>query len=383
MSAQANAAPFAARTVGIAVAVVVVGFLSYLLLSAYAADFRPVRNGGAHALSPAAVGFSGTAELIRLTQGKVELIRRESGLRDEGLLILTVAPDTTPAQVKTILDARTDLSTLIVLPKWRVRQLQGYPAWVEAQGMWPGMFALRPLKGIVEASLSEGPEGEQRSIYGKYLRTIESTPQGRPLLVQIGDTPHYILADPDILNNQGLKTRSGAERAMAVLERLSVADHPTAFDLTLMGFGSNPNLLKLAFDPPFLPLTLCLLFASLLAGLHALRRFGPTAQEGRKVAFGKRAIAENGAALLRLARRRHLTGARYAMLTREAVATASGAPVNLTGEALDNYLDRLTRDGGEPFTSLAAAAENAPDTRRLHAAARALYLWRRTVTREH
>ena len=382
MSAQSNAAPFAARTVGIAVVVVIVGFLSYLLLSAYAADFRPVRNGGAHALSPAAVGFSGTAELIRLTQGKVGLIRREGGLHSEGLLILTVAPDTSVTAVKKILDSRPNFSTLIVLPKWRVRQFKGYPAWVEAEGMWPGMFALRPLEGSVQAGLSEGPEGEQRSIYGKNLRTIESTPQGRPLLVQIGDSPHYILADPDLLNNQGLKTRSGAERAMAIIDQLSVPDHDTAFDLTLMGFGSNPNLLKLMFDPPFLPLTLCLLFASLLAGLHALRRFGPTAQEGRKVAFGKRAIAENGAALLRLARRRHLTGARYATLTREAVAAASGAPAGLTGEALDKYLDRLTRDG-ERFTDLAARAENAPDTRRLLTAARALHIWRRTVTREH
>ena len=108
----------------------------------------------------------------------------------------------------------------------------------------------------------------------------------------------------------------------------------------------------------------------------------PPAHEGRKVAFGKRALADNGAALLRLAKRRHRTGGRYAMLTREAVAKASGAPPGLTGEALDLYLDKLTREG-EPFTSIAARAEDAPDTRRLLKAARDLYHWRRTVTREH
>jgi hypothetical protein len=382
MSGQSNAAPFAVRTIVIAVAVVVVGFISFLLLSAYAPDFRPARNGGAHALSPAAVGFSGVAELIRMTRGNVALVRHERGLHDEGLLILTVAPETSAAKVKAILDSRSEQLTLIILSKWRVNRLRDHPGWVGAVGMWPGFVAMQPLRGIAEGELSGGTGGELRSIHGTGLETIEATAGGQPLLVRIADTPHYILADPDVLNNQGLKTRSGAERAMAMLDKISLQNRDIAFDVTLMGFGTSPNLLKLAFDPPFLPLTLCLLFAALLAGLHALRRFGPTAHEERKVAFGKRGIAENGAALLRLARRRHLTGGRYAMLTREAVATASGAPAGLTGEALDRYLDRLTREG-EPFTSLAARAEDAPDTRRLLAAARALHFWRRTVTREH
>jgi hypothetical protein len=382
MSAQSNATPFTVRAIVIALVVVVVGFLSYLLLSAYAPDFRSTSDGGAHALSPAAVGFSGSAELIRLTHGNVGLVRQERGLNDVGLLILTVTPTTPAERVKAILAERDSLATLIILPKWTVQRLLANPAWVRALSAMPPEYAMRPLDGIVEANLSEGPDGELRSIHGKDLRTIDTTPDGRPLLVQIGDTPHYILADPDVLNNQALKTRSGAERAMAMLDDLEVDGHQTSFDLTLLGFGPNPNLLKLAFNPPFLPLTLCLLFAALLAGLHTVRRFGPPALEGRKVAFGKRAIAENGAALLRLAKRRHLTGARYAALTRDAVAAASGAPAGLTGEALDKYLDRLTREG-EPFTQIAARAENATDTRRLLIAARALHHWRRTVTREH
>lgn len=382
MSAAFDAVPFAARTIAIALAVVVVGFIAYVVLSAYAADFRPVRNGGAHALSTSAVGFSGTAEMVRLTRGSVGLIRSEAKLGDDGLLILTPSPGTSATRIKTILEQRAGQLTLVILPKWRVQQLAGHPAWVRAIGAWPAPIALRPLEGIVEARLSDGPEGELRSIEGKGLRPIETTPDGRPLLVELEEPAHFILADPDVLSNLALKTRSGAERAMAILDRISMEDSETAFDLTLMGFGTNPNLLKLAFEPPFLPLTLCLLFAALLAGLHALRRFGPTAREGRKVAFGKRAIAENAAAMLRLARRRHRTGGRYAMLTREAVATASGAPPGLSGEALDRYLDKLTREG-EAFTSLAARAEDAPDARRLLIAARALHHWRRTVTREH
>ncbi|MBL7325242.1 hypothetical protein INQ16_26855, partial [Escherichia coli] len=135
------------------------------------------------------------------------------------------------------------------------------------------------------------------------------------------DQPTLIVADPDLLDNQGLKTLAGAERAMQLLDWGDDGQRGIAVDLTLHGFGSNPNLLKLAFEPPFLPLTLCLLVAALLAGWHALLRFGPALPEARGVAFGKRAIAENGAALLRLAGRRHRTGDRYAALIRDAAAS--------------------------------------------------------------
>lgn len=382
MSAAGNRAPFAARTVLIVVAVAVVGFVSFLLLSAYAPDFRPTRNGGTHALSTSAVGFAGTAELIRMTHGNVGLIRDQKGLDDLGLVVLTPGPETSPDSVKQILAQRDGLMTLIVLPKWIAGPLRGNPAWVAAAGMLPGDFAKAPLEGTAEATLSEGSPANLRVIKGPKLNNDTGAPDGGPFLAELGDSGTYILADPDVINNHGLATREGAERAMAIIDWLTPPDHGVSFDLTLMGFGRNPNLIKLAFEPPFLPLTLCILLAAALAGLHAARRFGPAAHEERAVAFGKRALAENGAALFRLARRRHRTGGRYAQLTRDAVAAATGAPAGLTGEALDRYLDRLDRTG-EPFTAIAARAAEAPDTRRLLAAARDLYLWRRTVTREH
>ena len=168
---------------------------------------------------------------------------------------------------------------------------------------------------------------------------------------------------------------------MDILDEIG-AGGGVAFDLTLHGFGRNPNLLKLAFEAPFLPLTLCVLVAALVAGWHAMLRFGPAAHPQRGVAFGKRALADNGAALLRLARRRHRTGARYAALVRETAAASTGAPAGLSGDALDRYLDRLD-PAAEPFSHIAARAADAPDTRRLLDAARDLYQWKRTVTREH
>ena len=382
MSASNRTAPFSFIAVIAVVVVAAVGFISMMFLGAYAPDYRQTRDGGGHAYSTSAIGFAGVAELVRMTRGDHWLIRREGELGRSGLVVLTPNQRNSAEEIKTILDRRRGRPTLIVMPKWIVSKLKINPAWVRAEGMLPAFYLKAMLDGIAEAEFSQPEQGELRTIHGKGFNTLETAPDGQPLLVGIEGTETYILADPDVLDNKGVATRSGAERAMTMLERMVPPNQPIGFDVTLSGLASNPNLLKLAFEPPFLPLTLCLLFAALLAGLHAMRRFGPAAHEERAVAYGKRALAENGAALLRLARRRHRTGGRYATLTRDAVATASGAPSSLTGEALDRYLDKLAHDG-EPYSQLAERADDAPDTRRLLAAARDLYQWRRTVTREH
>jgi hypothetical protein len=383
MSASNRSAPFGVIAIVAIVVVAAVGFISMMVLSAYAPDYRPTRNGGGHAFSTSAVGFVGLTELVRMTRGDHWLIRGDIELSRDGLVVLTPTLQNSPQEIKAILDRRPGRPTLIVMPKWSVVKLNENPAWVRERGKIPGMWLHEMLDGIADVEFSDPDGRELRSIHGKDLDIIETTPEGQPLLVQVGeDSEIYILADPDVMNNKGIALRSGAERAMEMLNKLALPGKPIGFDVTLPGLGNNPNLLKLAFEPPFLPLTLCLLFAALLAGLHAIRRFGPAAREERVVAYGKRALAENGAALLRLARRRHRTGGRYAALTRDAVAQASGAPPSLSGEALDRYLDKLSKEG-EPYSQIAARAAAASDTRRLLAAVRDLYHWRRTVTREH
>ena len=382
MSASNRSAPFSVIAIVAVVVVAAVGFISMMVISAYAPDYKQVRNGGGHAFSTSAVGFVGITELVRMTRGDHWLIRGDIELSRHGLVVLTPSLQNGPAEIKAIVDRRPNTATLIVMPKWQVARLSSNPAWVRESGVLPGIWLHQMLDGIADVEFSDPEAGELRSIHGKDLEIIETTPEGQPLLVRVGEGLTYILADPDVLNNKGIALRSGSERAMAMLNKIAMEGAPIGFDVTLSGLGNNPNLLKLAFEPPFLPLTLCLLFAAVLAGLHAIRRFGPAAREERAVAYGKRALAENGAALLRLAKRRHRTGGRYAALTKEAVAQASGAPPSLTGEALDRYLDKLSKEG-ERYSEIAGRADTAPDTRRLLAAARDLYHWRRTVTREH
>lgn len=382
MSAAASSKPvFATRTILTLVTLAIVGFLSFLMLFAYADDLRPARGDGTHALSTSAVGFAGIVELVKEVRGDVRLIRREADFDTEALLVLTPGAGTDPAAVKRILDRREGLPTLVILPKWITMPLQDKPNWVSTLGMLSADEAKQPLSGAIELNI-DTPRRGFRTASGSGLEPAYEGPDGEPLIVSAAGEWPVIAADPDLFDNQGLRSLEAARRAMQIFEALDTGEQGIAFDLTLHGFGRNPNLLKLAFEAPFLPLTLCVLVAALLAGWHAMLRFGPAALPHRGLAFGKRALADNGAALLRLARRRHRTGERYASLVRETAAAGTGAPPGLHGDALDRYLDRLD-PSGEPFSRIAARAADAPDTRRLLDAARALYHWKRIVTREH
>jgi len=381
MSSEDTATPFTLRTALVLVLLGVVGFVAFLLLTAYADDLQPAQRPGNHALATSAVGFAGAADLVRRVHGSVKMVRRDSDLDTSDILVVTLEPTTSPDMVKRIIDRRASQPTILVLPKWLTMPRPDKPAWVRSFGRLPPREASRQIAQVTEAQVQENAEG-LRTISGQALEPVIGDGHGGTLVATLKSQPTLIVADPDLLDNQGLKTLAGAEPAMQLLDWFDDGDRGIAFDLTLHGFGSNPNLLKLAFEPPFLPLTLCLLIAALLAGWHALMRFGPALPESRGIAFGKRRSPENGAALLRLAGRRHRTGDRYAALIRDAAAGATAAPANLPPDALDNYLDRLDKQG-EPFTALASRAGHAQDTRALLVAARALYQWKRTVTREH
>lgn len=399
MSADPGASPFSVKTMLWVAAAGITAFAALLLLSAYAPDLRNGRNGGAHALSTSAVGFRGIVDLIDGLPWDISsyYLRDEAG-SDPTLLVMTPEAWTDPEEIAKRIAARDGQVTLIVLPKWATAPLPKKTGWVQQIGLLPPPAIEKLIRQVPRFAITRGVGGQLRAlnglppdiavgapaqlqtISGRNLHPLLVNSDGRTVLAQVGDRELYILADPDLLDNQGLRNADVARAAIAMLAWLNSTGAETIdFDLALNGFGRSPSLLKLAFEPPFLALTLCIFGAALLAGIQGLFRFGPPAREEREIAFGKRALVDNSAALLKLARREHRTGVRYAALTRDAVAHATGAPLHADEAAVDAYLDRLA----EPrFSELASAARTAPDAASLLAAARALHRWRRDVIRE-
>ncbi len=193
----------------------------------------------------------------------------------------------------------------------------------------------------------------------------------------------YVLADPDILNNIGMADPVRATAAVALLDALGAHDEGVTFDVTLNGLGaSDQSLLRLAFTPPFLGLTLCLVVAALLALWQGFVRFGPALRETRTVAFGKAALVANSAQLIVQARRLPGFADRYVSMVREAAAQRLHAPSGLAGAALDRWLDRFTDSQGSRFSDLSNALERARTSTDIVAGASALGQWRKDILRD-
>jgi hypothetical protein len=137
--------------------------------------------------------------------------------------------------------------------------------------------------------------------------------------------PVVFVAEPDLLNNYGLADRTRGMAALSLIDMtMEDYDLPIVFDLTLNGLGTSENLLTLAFRPPFLAATLCLIIALIVIGWRAFQRFGPPIAESRPIAFGKQQLVMNGARMIQRVRRFHLLGPPYADLMTRRIAKQLG-----------------------------------------------------------
>jgi hypothetical protein len=303
---------------------------------------------------------------------------------------------------------------LIILPKWITMPDPARRGWVRALMPGAGQVAAQAIGNVaVNVTESRAPGAHQvrtwaegEDILAGYRMPVPASPQTisgadvtpliglpgaasgkggvRTLVGQLGDQPHYVLADPDLVNNHGLADAQTAQAALALLERLNATEADGVdFDLTVNGIGgsSAPSLLRLAFEPPFMAMTLALVIAALLAGLHGAFRFGPVRREQRAIAFGKAALVENSAGLIRQAEREAALGGAYADVVRQEVARTTGAPPWLQEGELDLYLNKLGRADQASFSELAAELHLAGDRHRLMAAARALFAWKKEIIR--
>ena len=399
-AAPAFASPF---TLALVIGVGVFAFCAFLVLGAYAPDLKGGDNGQAHAMSKSAIGFGGLVEAVKLA-GDPTMISRgplPPG-RKAGLLVATPGPGEENGAGGVAFDG----PVLVVLSKWETVPDPTHPGWVKRIALIDNQWAPTLVKGAsiarrrgvsrvvlsgtaapftTDLRLAEGPVDSFQTVKEPGWIPVLTDETGAVVLARDPKRPLYVLSDPDLLNTQGLKNIDTLSSAVTILRALRVGDGPMMFDVTLNGLGKARSVLRLLFDPPFLSVTLSLAAALALAVWQALIRFGPLRHAGRAIAYGKTALVDNTAALINIARREHAMGAPYALLTAEIAAKAVGAPRDLTGEPLTQFLDRLGAQRGavDTYRELESQARLAQEPGRMAATARRLYLWRLAMTREN
>jgi hypothetical protein len=389
-------------------------FLAMIYLIASGAEFGGGgRDGQAHAAGTGLNGYAGLTRLVEADGYAVTRSRSPSGLKTEGLLVLTPPAYTDAEEFAEILkDRETVGPTLVILTKWNATPPpQNLPSEVREKfkkgwvilgdafsSEWTAELpAPYTLKHVVETlKPDEVPEWEGFDEAGRLpTKTIlyaEDDPKHEPLITDAADHPlavlitdeegsdfyenaHWtiVVTDADLVNNYGLSDANRARAALALVDELSYDGDITevTFDLTLNGFGASENLLTLAFRPPFLAATLCLLMALLIVGWRAFQRFGPAAASGGPaIAFGKQRLIANGAGLIVRARRLRLLGAPYAALSARRIADRLGL-VRHDRESIDAALARRLPEE-EPFSRRAARMEAATKPAEILSAAQAL-----------
>ena len=430
---MSSPAPFAARTV---LAIVVGGFavfIALLWMIGSGMTGGSTNDGGDHAGGKGLNGYAALASLLEKHGYGVAKTRTRAALRQADLLVLTPPARADGKEVQAIIEQRRYVGpTLLVLPKWQAVPLRSEPkakpGWVMLAGTnspnWVNqMSLLRPFTLSIEAQATASARrwtglerhaitAPEKSVQyfggGGNLEALVSTAAGGILagyidnattadLVALADSdasddadddyryPVVIVAEPDLLNNLGLADRARAELALDLIAAaLDDEELAVNFDMTLPGHSVGQNLLTLAFTPPFLAATLCLLLAALAVGWRAFARFGPAHAAARAIAFGKIALVGNAAGLIRRARRLHLLGPPYASAARDRLVRALALKASDDPAATETAIDRALAarsPEARPFSECAAALRAARHPRDLVRAAQAIHAVERILTR--
>ena len=414
MNAPANGQPFGRGTV---IGMVLIGLLAFVAMLWWLGNGGGnANNGGSHAGGRGLNGYAGLVAMLEADGLEVNRARSTDGLHQPGLLVLTPPAYAKGEDIAKIVDARRRIGpTLVITAKWDASTIESNPkarrGWTEITGTqapdWRGFAdtvsvaiggsADAPARGWRTAA-GAGPLPDDRRVQsgdGKGLVPLVTAGDGRLLAAFLADEGHYpdldafagvdasgddgglypvvLVFEPDLLDNWGLADHAtGLMAEDLVLAAAGTSSQPITFDLTLVGLGGARNLLTLAFEPPFLAATLCLLMAVLAAMWRAFNRFGPPRRALREIALGKTALVSNTAGLIRRAGRLHLIAGPYADAVRERLVVALGLPrgraVAESEAAIDTILAR--RGLSERFSAATA---------RLRAAHRPAELTRRAA----
>lgn len=407
-------------------------FVALLWMISSGTGMGSANDGQAHAEGKGLNGYAAFAAYLERRGYKVANVRNEGALDRQGLLVLTPPAYADGEAIEKIVERRRHLGpTLIVAPKWqaapppREQESKAKTGWVRLLGTrtpeWRGFLdtlsvTISPLPGTRagwqgaglsgdlpngQAVLSGGGTGLVRIVAsrddrltlagymddGGYYPGLEDIAQDRVLHSGEDEDlyPVIIVFEPDLVDNYGMARVETARLAEALVLASGVEPgDAVTFDMTLPGYARSQNLLTLAFTPPFLAATLCLLLAALVVGWRAFLRFGPPLAPERAIAFGKRALVSNAAGFVRRTRRWHLLGTPYADRARDRLVQSLALPRNLEPERTDAAIDRALaarRPDAEPFSVIAGRLRAARRPHDLLKAARDLHALERMLIR--
>lgn len=400
---------FSRRTLGWIIGCAVASCVAAVLFSVYGRDLELHPKPGANTFSYSALGHRALAELLQ-SMG-LGVISRQSSARGavgpKQPLILA-EPDATEIERQKIRREEAEAAgaaVVIVIPKWEVGPAEeGKPEWLARvrQLSLPEIESFLRSIGVQRVAVQRAREGPSRCsaawrgapaelrIEARSVDLLSEDADLEPvvrcdggLLIArlVSDRSTYLIADPDILNNQGLGRGDNALTIYGFLaQRLGATG--VVFDETTHGFQRDQGLLAEALR---FPMVLGTLHGLLLLGIvlwAGMGRFGKPLPASLGLAAGKAVLIDNTAKLLTDGRHAGDSLLRYFRQTTRAVAAHYFLPPDLPDEERLAQLQRLTgeRRGRLNLRELEQRIRGLPADRRgeerAARLARRLYRWR-------
>jgi hypothetical protein len=186
----------------------------------------------------------------------------------------------------------------------------------------------------------------------------------------------YILADPDVMNNHGLRKPENALFTVNLIDKLRNGG-PVVVDEVIHGYAQQPSLLRTLFRFPLVLATMQVLICALLAIWAAMVRCGPKKAAAPPIAPGKDFLIQNTAALLHYGGHHADALRRYLLQSIASVRHALHAPA-LASNQLTAWPEnvRKIRGGTISLVELERDAHTADTPQRTVEVADRVYRWR-------
>lgn len=320
------------------------------------------RTAGPSTLSSSAIGHKAFLETLQRVGIPASISRFNSleKVGDTGLLILA-EPDTAEAALEIVSTAKRTKRLLLVLPKrtgvpdshnegWlsQVLPLDDEPEEVLERLLPDADLVTTSANRITINNLGPKPEIEEKQlIRSDKLSPIIAYEEGILLGVAgSGSSRIWVLSDPDLIANAGIGAGENAAVAVAMVEALLPAGGAVIFDEVIHGLEQAPNMMRVAFEPPFLTVTIAFALAALIALLAGLTRLGAPKPTPPPLAAGRETLLHNTAGLLEQGHGAGAVMARYPQLVVAEVAQRLHVPKSLDEAGQIAWLDRRAQKRG-------------------------------------
>jgi hypothetical protein len=390
--------PFSKTTLYIVIGVAVASLGVTVALTVLGDDPTSHHSAGSDGYSTSAIGHRAFVQLLEKLDVPVVVSRNNSADKSKSGLLVIAEPKITEGETARLTALVDNAPTvLVVLPKWYGYAKQN-GEWIDTADLLPKddidsvlrAVGIDHTGGIVARTYTPVSWGTRQGLPQPKLKNPQTVPldflepaidDGERALV--GHFDHngkeiWVLTDPDVINNAGLRHPENAQLAVALVDKLR-NNGPVVFDETVHGHAQAPSLLRVLFRFPLVLATMQVLICALLAIWAAMVRFGPRRAAPPPLAPGKDFLIANTAALLRYGGHHADALQRYLAANVQSVRHALHAPAQLSPTALSQWLERVrgVRGGTISLPELEQAVSAASTTpQKVVELADQVYRWR-------